>query len=350
MKAAYAPYTLNFITPGGTSRGIMTTKDTYFIKIWDESNPQIYGIGECALFKGLSAEDNAEYEAKLQELCHNIENDKATDLSCHSSIQFGFETAILDFANGGKRICYPSPFTDGEYNIPINGLVWMGKKSEMIARIDEKVAAGFHTIKLKVGAIDFNQELEIIEYVRKRYSDKYLEIRLDANGGFTPQNALQRIEVLSKFNIHSIEQPIKAGQWEDMSELCNKSSIAIALDEELIGITNPMVMMELLKTIQPHYIILKPSLMGGLSGSLEWLKMAAQFQIGGWITSALESNIGLNAIAQWVATLQPKIPQGLGTGALFTNNIPSALSQKEDYLSYNIYKKWQIPEFNWINI
>lgn len=350
MKAAYAPYTLNFITPGGTSRGVMTTKDTYFIKIWDESNPQIYGIGECALFKGLSAEDNAEYEAKLQELCHNIENDKATDLSCHSSIQFGFETAILDFANGGERICYPSPFTDGEYNIPINGLVWMGKKSEMIARIDEKVAAGFHTIKLKVGAIDFNQELEIIEYVRKRYSDKYLEIRLDANGGFTPQNALQRIEALSKFNIHSIEQPIKAGQWEDMSELCNKSSIAIALDEELIGITNPMVMMELLKTIQPHYIILKPSLMGGLSGSLEWLKMAAQFQIGGWITSALESNIGLNAIAQWVATLQPKIPQGLGTGALFTNNIPSALSQKEDYLSYNIDKKWQIPEFNWINI
>lgn len=349
MRAAYAPYTLNFITPGGTSRGVMTTKDTYFIKLWDESNPEIFGIGECALFKGLSIEDDGNYEAKLQELCINIENGEATDLSDHSSILFGFETAILDFSNGGNRICYPTAFTEGNYHIPINGLVWMGNKEDMIKRIDEKVDAGFHTIKLKIGAIDFAQELEMIEYVRTRYSEKDLEIRLDANGGFSPENALQRIDSLSKYKIHSIEQPIKAGQWEEMAEICNKSNIAIALDEELIGITNPMMMMEVLKNIRPHYIILKPSLMGGMSGSLEWLKMAAQFQIGGWITSALESNIGLNALAQWVTTLQPRIPQGLGTGGVFSNNISSPLYQNKDFLGYNPNIMWQIPELNWIS-
>ncbi len=350
MKATFAPYTLNFITPGGTSRGVMTTKDTYFIKLWDESNPEVYGIGECALFKGLSAEDDKHYEDKLRELCKNIESNKPTDLSLHSSIQFGFESAILDFANGGKRIYHPTPFTEGNYKIPINGLVWMGKKEDMLTRIDEKITAGFHTIKLKIGAMDFNQELEMIEYIRTRYSEKDLEIRLDANGGFTPENTLKRLNALSKYKIHSIEQPIKPGKWEEMAEICTKSPIPIALDEELIGITNPMIMMELLRSIRPHYIILKPSLMGGMSGSLEWLKMAAQFQIGGWITSALESNIGLNTLAQWVATLQPKIPQGLGTGLLFSNNITTPLIQKEDYLLYDNTKSWNIPNFNWVNL
>lgn len=350
MKAAYAPYTLNFITPGGTSRGVMTTKDTYFIKLWDESCPEVYGIGECALFKGLSAEDNESYEAKLQELCRNIENDIPTDLSAHSSIMFGFESAISDFANGGRRIYHPSPFTEGKYRIPINGLVWMGTKEEMLKRIDEKVNAGFNTIKLKIGAIDFNQECEMIEYMRRRYSVNDLEIRVDANGGFTPDIALQRLNILSKYQIHSIEQPIKPGQWEEMAVLCSKSLIPIALDEELIGITNPMIMMELLRNIHPHYIILKPSLMGGFSGSLEWLRMAAQFKIGGWITSALESNIGLNALAQWVATLQPKIPQGLGTGMVFSNNFQSPLYQSKDFLAYNPQFKWDIPDLNWITI
>ena len=350
MRATFAPYTLNFITPGGTSRGVMTTKDTYFIKLWDEENPEVYGIGECALFKGLSAEDTENYENKLRELCKNVELGIPTDLSCHSSIQFGFESAILDFTNGGKRIYHQSPFTEGNYKIPINGLVWMGSKDEMIARIDEKVAAGFHTIKLKIGAINFDQELEMIKYVRSQYSQHELEIRLDANGGFTKDNTLLRLDKLAKYHIHSIEQPIKAGQWESMTELCKKSPIPIALDEELIGITNPMMMMELLHTIRPHYIILKPSLMGGMSGSLEWLKMAAQFKIGGWITSALESNIGLNTLAQWTATLQPKIPQGLGTGMVFSNNIESPLLQKKDYLAYDNNKICKAPELNWINL
>jgi len=347
MKAAYAPYRLQFISPGGTSRGILYHKDTYFLKIWDESNPEIYGLGECALFKGLSAEDNDTYEQKLQELCHNISVGVPTDLNEYSSITFGFETAIRDFSSGGKRLIFQSPFTDGEKTIPINGLVWMGSKDEMLQRVEQKIEAGFRTIKLKIGAIDFASELDIIKYIRKRFSQNELTIRVDANGGFSPDNALSRLGQLSAYGIHSCEQPIKQGQWQEMAEICKKSPIHIALDEELIGITNPLTMMSLLRTIQPQYIILKPSLMGGISGATEWLKMASLMNIGGWITSALESNIGLNALAQWVATLCPLIPQGLGTGALFHNNIPSPLEQRADYLAFNTSKQWNIPQFEW---
>ncbi len=348
MKAAFAKYTLDFINPAGTSRGTLLKKDTYFLKIWDEQSPGRYGLGECALFKGLSAEDSDRYEPKLRELCRNIAMGEETDLAEFSSIQFGLETAILDFSRGCRRVCFDNDFVRGSYHIPINGLVWMGTKDEMIARIDEKVAAGFGVIKLKIGAIDFSQELEMIGHIRRRYTDRDLTIRVDANGGFTPENVMDRLGRLAEHNIHSIEQPIKAGQWEAMARVCRESPIPVALDEELIGITNPMMMMSLLRTIRPHYIILKPSLMGGFAGSTEWLKMAAQFGIGGWITSALESNIGLNAIAQWVTTLQVRIPQGLGTGALYSNNIASPLEQHADYLCYNPTKKWQIPDFNWI--
>lgn len=350
MRAAFARYTLDFIQPGGTSRGVLHKKDTYFLKLWDESNPELYGIGECALFKGLSAEDDETYEDKLRELCANVADGRETDLSAYSSILFGFETAILDFSNGCRRVCFDGDFFKGKTSIPINGLVWMGSKDEMIARIDEKIAAGFRTIKLKIGAIDFQQEIDMIKCIRSRYSADELTIRVDANGGFSPDNVMARLDELAKYSIHSIEQPIMAGQWEEMAKVCALSPIAVALDEELIGITNPMVMMELLKNIRPHYIILKPSLMGGFSGSTEWLKMAAQFNIGGWITSALESNIGLNALAQWVATLQVRIPQGLGTGALYSNNIVSPLEQRQDYLWSNPEKQWNIPSLDWINL
>lgn len=348
MKAAFAKYTLDFINPAGTSRGVLLQKDTYFLKIWDEQCPEHFGLGECALFKGLSAEDNDRYEPKLRELCRNIALGVETDLAEFSSIQFGLETAILDFANGCRRVCFDNDFARGTCHIPINGLVWMGTKDEMIARINEKVAAGFHVIKLKIGAIDFNQELEMISHIRRRYSERDLTIRVDANGAFSPDTVMERLGRLSEYSIHSIEQPIKAGQWEEMARVCEKSPIPVALDEELIGITNPMMMMTILRSIRPHYIILKPSLMGGFAGSTEWLKMAAQFGTGGWITSALESNVGLNAIAQWVATLQVRIPQGLGTGALYHNNIASPLEQHADYLCCNPSKGWDIPDFNWI--
>lgn len=348
MKAAFAKYTLNFIEPGGTSRGILYNKDTYFIKLWEENDPERYGIGECALFKGLSAEDDETYETKLRDLCKNISENKETDLSEYSSIMFGLETAILDFSNGCKRVCFSEDFANGKCRIPINGLVWMGSKDDMIKRIDKKIENGFRTIKIKVGAIDFSQELDVIKYIRQRYSSSDLTIRVDANGGFSPADALDKIGELSKFKIHSIEQPIKAGQWEEMSKLCSATPIPIALDEELIGISNPMVKLELLRTIHPHYIILKPSLMGGFEGSTDWLKMASQLNIGGWITSALESNIGLNAIVQWVATLQVKIPQGLGTGMLYSNNITSPLQQESDYLWSNPQHSWSIPQLKWI--
>ena len=350
MRAAFAKYTLDFINPAGTSRGVLFKKDTYFLKIWDEACPERFGIGECALFKGLSAEDNDTYESKLRELCHNIAIGEDTDLAEYSSILFGLESAILDFSNGCRRVCFDNDFARGECRIPINGLVWMGTKDEMIARIDEKVAAGFGTIKLKIGAIDFDQDLAMVRHLRTRYSDRDLTIRLDANGGFSPVDVQERLKRLSDFAIHSIEQPIKAGLWEEMARVCEQSPIPVALDEELIGITNPMMMMSLLRTIRPQYIVLKPSLMGSFSGSTDWLKMAAQFNIGGWITSALESNIGLNALAQWVAMLQPRIPQGLGTGALYHNNVASPLEQKDDYLCYNPAIEWRLPEFDWINV
>lgn len=347
MKAQFAPYQLIFKVPSGTSRGILTHKDTYFIKIWEEENPEKFGIGECALFKGLSAEDNDEYEDKLKELCQNIENGKATDLSKHSSIKFGLEGAILDFTNDCQRVYFPSDFTQGNMHIPINGLVWMGGKAEMEERIQQKIIQGFHVLKLKVGAINFKDELELIDNIRCKFSPEQLEIRLDANGGFSPSNSMDRLEKLSAFDIHSIEQPIKAGHWNEMGYLCANSPIPIALDEELIGINDVDDMNELLTIVEPQYIILKPSLIGGISGAEQWLRLAAKHDIGGWVTSALESNIGLNTIAQWVATLDVKIPQGLGTGNLYTNNITSPLYQEQDYVAYNPQESWMLPDLDW---
>ncbi|MGN0228382.1 MAG: o-succinylbenzoate synthase [Muribaculaceae bacterium] len=350
MKAVYAPYRLIFKVPAGTSRGIMLHKDTYFLKVWDESNPEVFGLGECALFKGLSREDTPLYESKLREMCQNIGLGKATDLSEYSSLQFGLETALSDLSNGGRRVVVDTPFVHGLTNIHINGLVWMGSFDEMSSRIEEKLSAGFTTIKLKIGAIDFESELQLIKQLRDRFSSQSLTIRVDANGGFSPEEALPKLNRLAAYQIHSCEQPIKPNQWAEMCKICAESPIPIALDEELIGITNPMQMFMLLREIAPQYLILKPSLMGGFDGAQEWLKMAKMMNIGAWFTSALESNVGLNAIAQVVSKLNPLIPQGLGTGTLYTNNIESPLYQKADYLAYNPEGKWRMPELNWVTV
>lgn len=350
MKAAYAPYRLIFKAPAGTSRGILLHKDTYFLKVWDESNPEVYGLGECALFKGLSREDTPLYESKLREMCQNIGLGKGTDLSEYSSLQFGLETALCDLSNGGRRVVVDTPFVHGETTIPINGLVWMGSFDEMSARIEEKLSAGFSTIKLKIGAIDFESELELIRQLRGRFSSETLTIRVDANGGFSPEEALPKLNRLAAYGIHSCEQPIKSNQWAEMRKICAESPIHIALDEELIGITDPMQMFMLLREIAPQYLIIKPSLMGGFAGAQEWLKMAKMTNTGAWFTSALESNVGLNAIAQVVAKFNPLIPQGLGTGALYTNNIESPLYQKADYLAYNPEGKWVLPDMQWVTV
>ena len=350
MKAAYAPYRLIFKAPAGTSRGILLHKDTYFLKVWDESNPEVYGLGECALFKGLSREDTPLYESKLREMCQNIGLGKGTDLSEYSSLQFGLETALCDLSNGGRRVVVDTPFVHGETTIPINGLVWMGSFDEMSARIEEKLSAGFTTIKLKIGAIDFESELELIRQLRGRFSSETLTIRVDANGGFSIEEALPKLNRLAAYGIHSCEQPIKPNQWAEMRKICAESPIHIALDEELIGITDPMQMFMLLREIAPQYLIIKPSLMGGFAGAQEWLKMAKMTNTGAWFTSALESNVGLNAIAQVVAKFNPLIPQGLGTGALYTNNIESPLYQKADYLAYNPEGKWVLPDMQWVTV
>ncbi|WP_455497853.1 o-succinylbenzoate synthase [Coprobacter sp.] len=347
MKAAYTRYILDFKTPGGTSRGVLTQKETWFIRIWHDETPWIFGVGECALFRGLSADDCPGYEEKLREVCEQIDTLDTVSLREWSSIRFGVETALLDLKNGGKRRICPGTFYDGKQAIEINGLIWMGNKETMYRRIEEKLAAGFHCVKLKIGAIDFNSELELLKSIRSRYGKDEIELRVDANGAFSPVEAMCKLDKLSRYDIHSIEQPIRQGQWPEMEILCRDTPIPIALDEELIGINEPEQKEQMLNAIKPQYIILKPALAGGLSGSAEWIDKAEKQGIGWWITSALESNVGLNAIAQWTATLQPCIPQGLGTGQLYTNNIVSPLVQKGSVIQYDPSLNWDLSALIW---
>lgn len=347
LKAEFSKYELIFKEPARTSRQVMMTKTTYFIKVYDECDPAKYGIGECALFKGLSCDDVPEYEERLGKVCRNMDSLTPEDLVEFPSIRFGVETALADLRNGGCRKPFPSGWSDGEGAIVINGLVWMGSIEQMRRRIEEKLMAGFKCLKFKVGGEDFLREYELLEAVRKRFSPDELTIRLDANGAFTRDNASERLRKLASFDIHSIEQPIRQGQADAMAKLCRESPIPIALDEELIGVNDAEDKYRLLEKIRPAYIILKPALCGGFSGSMEWISIASLLNIGWWATSALESNIGLNAIAQWVSTLPHTMPQGLGTGALYTNNIASPLCQQGEVLIYNPSQQWELPELSW---
>lgn len=340
MKATYQKYILNFKQASGTSRGVLKTKETFFLKLIENEK---VGYGECAIFRGLSVEDTPDYEKKLQWLCNNIESDSdklLVELMEFPSIQFGLEQAILSLKSHDNFELFPSDFTKSRDAININGLIWMGSEAFMKQQIIAKLEAGFSTIKMKIGAIDFETELSLLKSIRKDFSSKEIELRVDANGGFLPSEALEKMKKLSEFEIHSIEQPIKQGQLHDMASLCAKTPIPIALDEELIGVFNVTKKEELLQIINPKYIILKPSLVGGFKGSNEWIQLAKKQHIDWWITSALESNIGLNAIAQWTYTLKTKMPQGLGTGSLFTNNFECPLEVKNGYLHYNKTKNW----------
>lgn len=336
LKAVYSKYLLDFKEPGGTSRGVLTRKETWFIKIYDDTEPERNGIGECAVFRGLSADDRPGFEEKLQEVCRNIGSIKPEcDLSEWSSIRFGVEMAFADLKHGGGRILFPSLFTESNKAIEINGLIWMGDKTTMQQRIVEKLNAGFRCIKLKIGAIDFEAELSLLKAIRSQFKRDEIELRVDANGAFAPNEAIYKLEQLARFDLHSIEQPVRQGQWDEMARLCRVSPIPIALDEELIGIDAPAEKKRMLNYIRPSYIILKPALAGGFSGSKEWIEAAEEEHISWWITSALESNIGLNAIAQWAYTFQNPIPQGLGTGQIYTNNTPSFLNLKGSALSFS---------------
>jgi len=345
LKATYKKYTLNFKQPAGTSRGVLHQKDSWFIFVWDDNESDIVGIGECGLLKGLSWDDRPDYKDKLQEVCDNIQlyqNNLDDRLKDFPSIMFGLETALLDLRAKGTKVLFESLFTEGKDAININGLVWMGEIAFMLKQIKEKIASGFNCIKLKIGAIDFEQELELIRNIRREFSVDDIEIRVDANGAFSPEEALDKLSQLAEFYLHSIEQPIKQGQWEQMAGLCEQTPLPIALDEELIGVNEIEKKKSLIKTINPQYIILKPSLVGGYKASEEWIKLAEQNNIGWWITSALESNIGLNAIAQWTYTLQNELPQGLGTGQLYFNNFTSPLNISQGKLFYDPSISWNL--------
>lgn len=343
IKAEWCPYRLVFNFLAKTSREEMRTKDTYLVRIYDTDVPDIIGLGECALFKGLSADDVPEFETMLSQACAN----PLGRLPEMSAIRFGFETAFADLRNGGLRLIVENNWVSGNNPIAINGLIWMGDKAEMIRRVEDKIAKGFKILKLKIGGINFEEELSILESIRAHFDCHQLEIRLDANGSFTPANALRRLEALSRYDIHSIEQPIAARQRNEMKTICAESPIDIALDEELIGFNSREDKEKLLSDIRPRYIILKPSLCGGFQQADEWIDLAESYGIGWWATSALESNIGLNAIAQWVSTKHNNLAQGLGTGELYTNNIPSPLAMEGSRLNYRPDGKWIIPDLQW---
>ncbi len=332
LAAAYSNYLLHFKVPSGTSRGILTDKETFFIRVWEEARPERAGWGECALFRGLSAEDAPDYEEKLRQVCRDIGRLRVEELEDWSSIRFGVEMALADLRNGGKGIYFPSAFTEGKRKIEINGLIWMGDRHTMMRRIEEKLQAGFRCIKLKIGAIDFEAELALLAFIRKKYDRGKIELRVDANGAFSPQEALRYLRALSVYDLHSIEQPLRAGQWGETAALCRESPVPIALDEELIGVNGLAGKKALLDTIRPAFVVLKPALAGGFGGAEEWIRLCRERNIGWWVTSALESNIGLNALAQWTATLNNSMPQGLGTGELYTNNIPVSLCREGRYL------------------
>lgn len=337
LKASVEKYTLNFKRPSGTSRGILTEKDSWFITLYDTENPEIKGIGEASIIKTLSPEWSDSYENHLKNAALNIEKHVKNDLKdliAYPSIYFAVEMALRDLKNGGRGIFYPSDFTSNQAPIKINGLIWMGEKEFMLEQIQAKIEQGFDCIKMKIGAIDFESELELLRYIRQNYSKDEIELRVDANGAFSPDTAMKKLKQLAEFDLHSIEQPIKQKQWDEMKKLCASTPLPIALDEELIGITDLAEKRKMLEQINPQYIILKPSLIGGFYGSEEWITLAEDLGIGWWITSALESNIGLNAIAQYTYTKKNPMPQGLGTGQLYTNNVESNLVIRNGHLIF----------------
>lgn len=343
LKADYKKYNLIFKSPAGTSRGKLHEKETWILKVWDERYPNIAGFGECALFRGLSFDDIPGYEDVLTKTCKLIHKHEELqqELIDFPSIRIGLETAITDLQNGGKKLICDNAFSQGKDGITINGLIWMSEIDAMLRQIEDKLEMGYSCIKLKIGALETEKELQLIGKIRQQYPENELQIRVDANGAYTPAEAIRVLEVLKKLAVHSMEQPIKAGQINAMYKLCRETPAPVALDEELIGINVYEEKKQLLKDIQPQYIVLKPSLIGGFAASNEWIKLAEEFKIGWWVTSALESNIGLNAIAQWTSSLNNSMAQGLGTGQLFKNNFESPLYIRGEKLFYDQNKAWE---------
>jgi o-succinylbenzoate synthase len=339
-------YALQFKTPAGTSRGVLKTKPSWFITITDTENPDKVGFGECSIIPGLSFDDGPDFMTGFDRIpkefrdLNDLLSFNHSSLDDFPAIRFGLEVAVTDFTSPNEGILYESNFTRGSSSIPINGLIWMGDKQKMFDQVKAKLEAGWSCIKLKIGAINFDDELLLIKHIRSAFSKDDVVIRVDANGAFSPTDAIRYLDQLASLDVHSIEQPISAGKPQEMARLCEESPIPVALDEELIGINMTAKKKALISLIKPHYIIIKPSLTGGFKKSEEWIAIAQSLGTDFWITSALESNIGLNAIAQWTAQRAFKGYQGLGTGQLFTNNIDSPLKISPGYLSYDPADSW----------
>ena len=342
LSASFQKFQLQFIRPVLTSRGAMAVKNGYFVTV---SNGQTRGVGECSFIEGLSRDDLLMIEHELDRVCRNIQHWESIKEEVYlrfPSIVFAIETALLDFKNGGIKQLFATDFSAGSKAIPINGLVWMGSKSFMLEQLKNKLSQGFKCIKIKVCAIDFDEECDLIAFIRSHFDATQMEIRLDANGAFKANDVFAKMERLSRFQIHSIEQPIAVNQWALMKEICEAKIMDVALDEELIYTVDNATKLSMLDAIAPQYIILKPSLIGGFEKSDEWIQFAEERNIQWWATSALESNIGLNAIAQWVSAKQDILVQGLGTGALYTNNIDSPLVVRSGQLWYDTSLTWKI--------
>ena len=337
FRISIIPYTLQFKRPAGTSRGVYHNHQVWYVLVSDADNPQRWGIGECAPLTDLSCDYDEHYEQRLRQICSEVEEKQALDVELlrnYPSMLFGLETAFRHYENQSFRL-WDNPFSRGEEGISINGLIWMGDYAYMREQIDAKIKQGFGCIKLKIGAINFDDEIKLLRHIRTDFSARDITLRVDANGAFSPGDALEKLHRLAELDIHSIEQPIRAGQWSEMAHLVADTPLPIALDEELIGVNNPADKRRLLETIRPQYIILKPTLHGGISGATEWINFAEELNIAWWATSALESNIGLNAVAQWCGSMKNDLPQGLGTGALYTNNITMPLATVGDRLWFD---------------
>jgi O-succinylbenzoate synthase len=345
-KSVYIEY--RFQRPATTSRGTFQSKKVHFIVLYHTDDPNIAGIGECSLFQGLSYDDVKGFAGKLNQTVERInQGDYYADSSLLEwpSLNFALETAWKDLRANGSKILYPSGFTEGKDALEINGLVWMASKEDMIRQIRQKLNDGFTCLKLKIGGLDINEELDILRFIREYGNPEELEIRVDANGAFKPKEALEIAKMLSEFDLHSIEQPIAAGHPDEMSKLCELSPVPIALDEELIGKIGMADKRKLLDTIKPQYIVLKPGLLGGLAACGDWINLAHEKEIRWWVTSSLETNIGLNAIAQWTYTLKNQIYHGLSTGSIYTNNIRSPLYLHGERLHYDPERKWDLSAF-----
>ena len=355
LKALFVKRLFHFNFDARTSRGPMKDKTSWFVKIWEETNPQLFGIGECGPLPGLSPDARPDFEDVLSDCLKKVDTFASADALAQElntvipngfpSLTFGIETALADLANGGQMRIFENNFSKG-MPIPINGLVWMGDFDFMLNQIGQKIADGFSCIKLKVGSLDFDKECNLLAHIRNQFSKTDITIRLDANGAFSPSDALLRLDRLAEFDIHSIEQPVNAGLPE-MKDICSRSPIPIALDEELIGVEGLHDKTKMIEGLQPGFLVLKPTLHGGFSGCAEWIQLAERSGTGWWVTSALESNIGLNSICQFTANYNLKLAQGLGTGMIYENNIASPLTVSHGTIFKDQQRQWDIGSLGW---